>query len=436
MCGSLSNNQTMSFLWGVSATAYQMEGAIAEDGKSPSVWDTFVHEPGRVIDETTGDVAADHYHRYGEDVALMAELGVDVYSLSVAWTRVQPDGTGPANPAGIGFYDRLVDALLAQGISPFVTLYHWDLPQSLEDRGGWLSRDTAYRYADYAALVADTLGDRVGMWVTLNEPFVHTVFGYGLGMHAPGKMLLFEALPAAHHQLLGHGLAVAALRQRSRAPITITNHYSPIRVVGERDEDRAAAAFYDALHNRVCTDPLFGRGYPDGFDLPVRDGDLETIAAPLDAIGVDYYMPTGVSAPGDGDGLLPFDLVELPGYEQTDFGWPVDPDGLREVLMRLHREYAMPMYVMESGCAYADHPDDQRRIDYHAAHIGAVRAAQAQGADVRGYFVWTLVDNFEWAEGFTKRFGLVHLDPDTLVRTPKRSFHWYREQISNNRSVR
>src|SRR6185437_9267281 len=224
----------------------------------------------------------------------------------------------------------------------------------------------------------------------LNEPFAHTVFGYGLGMHAPGKMLLFEALPAAHHQLLGHGLAVAALRQRSRAPITITNHYSPIRVVGERAEDRAAAAFYDALHNRVCTDPLFGRGYPDGFDLPVRDGDLETIAAPLDAIGVDYYMPTGVSAPGDGDGLLPFDLVELPGYEQTDFGWPVDPDGLREVLMRLHREYAMPMYVMESGCAYADHPDDQRRIDYHAAHIGAVRAAQAQGADVRGYFVWTL----------------------------------------------
>jgi beta-glucosidase len=423
----------MSFLWGVAATAYQMEGAIAEDGKSLSVWDTFAHEPGRIIDGTTGDVAVDHYHRYREDVALMAELGVDVYSLSVAWTRVQPDGTGPVNAAGIGFYDRLVDALLEQGISPWLTLYHWDLPQTLEDQGGWLNRDTAFRYAEYVALVADALGDRAGAWVTLNEPFVHTVFGYGLGMHAPGKMLLFEALPAAHHQLLGHGLAVAALRPRSRAPITIANHYTPVRAVGDRDEDQIAAAFYDALHNRVCTEPLFGRGYPEMFDMPVRDGDLETIAAPIDAIGVDYYMPTGVSAATGDDGLLPFDIVELPGFEQTEFGWPVDPDGLTEVLMRLHSEYQMPMYVTESGCAYPDHPDDQRRIDYHESHIGAVRAAQAQGADVRGYFVWTLIDNFEWAEGFTKRFGLVHLDPDTLARTPKRSFRWYREQISKNR---
>jgi beta-glucosidase len=226
---------------------------------------------------------------------------------------------------------------------------------------------------------------------------------------------------------------VAELRRRSRSPITIANHYSPVRAVGDRDEDHIAAAFYDALHNRVCTDPLFGRGYPEMFDMPVRDGDLDTIAAPLDAIGVDYYMPTGVSAGGP-DGPLPFELVDLPGFEQTEFGWPVDPDGLTEVLMRLHREYSVPLYVLESGCAYAEHPDDQRRIDYHAAHIKALRAAQAQGADVRGYFVWTLVDNFEWAEGFTKRFGLVHLDPDTLVRTPKRSFHWYREQISNSRS--
>jgi beta-glucosidase len=271
------------------------------------------------------------------------------------------------------------------------------------------------------------------MWLTFNEPYVHTVFGYGLGMHAPGKTLMFDALAAAHHQLLGHGLAVPVLRSRSGSPVSIANHYSPVRAAGDREEDQVAAAFYDALHNRMCTDPLFRRGYPEMLDLPVREGDLETIAAPLDAIGVNYYMPTGVRAATEDDAVLPFELVDLPGFEQTDFGWPVDPAGLTEVLMRLHGEYGVPLYVTESGCAYAEHPDDQRRIDYHASHIKAVRAAQAQGADVRGYFVWTLVDNFEWAEGFTKRFGLVHLDPDTLVRTPKRSFHWYREQISQSR---
>lgn len=427
-----------NFRWGVSATAYQIEGAVDEDGRGPSIWDTFAHEPGRVADGTTGDVACDHYHRYPEDVALMAGLGVDSYHLSVAWSRVQPSGTGPVNPAGIAFYDRLVDALLAADIDPVATLYHWDLPQPLQESrhgggGGWLERDTAYRYAEYAGLVAGALGDRVKLWVTLNEPFVHMVYGHAFGLHAPGQALLFDALPAGHHQLLGHGLAVAALRSASGSPVTIANHYSPVRVVGDTDADREAGARYDALHNRMFTDPLFGRGYPDGFDLPVRDGDLEVIAAPLDALAVNYYAPTGVSAPGDPDGPLPFDLVPLDGYPVTDFDWPVVPEALTELLLRLHREYRLPLYVTENGCSYPSTSDDPERIAYLSSHVDAVRTALDGGADVRGYFVWTLTDNFEWAEGFTKRFGLVHLDPQTQVRTPKASYHWYRDLIARSR---
>jgi beta-glucosidase len=427
-----------NFRWGVSATAYQIEGAVGEDGRGPSIWDTFAHEPGRIADGTTGDVACDHYHRYPQDVALMAGLGVDSYHLSIAWSRVQPGGTGPVNPAGIGFYDRLVDALLAAGIDPVATLYHWDLPQPLQESrhgggGGWLERDTAHRYADYAGLVANALGDRVKLWVTLNEPFVHMVYGHAFGLHAPGQALLFDALPAGHHQLLGHGLAVPALRAASNSPVTIANHYSPVRVVGDTDADREAGARYDALHNRMFTDPLFGRGYPDGFDLPVRDGDLEVIAAPIDALAVNYYAPTGVSAPGDPDGPLPFDLVPLDGYPVTDFDWPVVPEALTELLLRLHGEYRLPLYVTENGCSYPSTSDDPERITYLSSHVDAVRAALDGGADVRGYFVWTLTDNFEWAEGFTKRFGLVHLDPQTQVRTPKASYHWYRDLIASSR---
>src|SRR4051812_7998024 len=248
------------FVWGVSTAAYQIEGAVGEDGRGRSIWDTFAHEPGRVVTGETGDVACDHYHRYAEDVELIAGLGVDAYRFSVAWPRVQPDGRGPANEAGLAFYDRLVDALLARGIDPVATLFHWDLPQALQDDGGWFNRDTASRFAEYADLVAARLGDRVGMWVTLNEPFVHTVFGHAFGVHAPGQALMFDALPTAHHQLLGHGLAVAALRGRSSAPVTIANNYSPVVVFGDTESDHAAGAFYDALHNRLFTDPLLGRG--------------------------------------------------------------------------------------------------------------------------------------------------------------------------------
>ncbi|MGN9912432.1 GH1 family beta-glucosidase [Phytohabitans sp. LJ34] len=425
----------MAFTWGVSTAAYQIEGGAAEGGRGPSIWDVFSHEPGRIADGSTGDVACDHFHRYPEDVDLMAGLGIDAYRFSIAWPRIQPDGTGPANAAGVDFYDRLVDALLAKGIDPVVTLFHWDLPQALEDKGGWLSRDTAFRFADYAGLVADALGDRVRMWITLNEPFIHMTLGYATGEHAPGQTLLFGALPVAHHQLLGHGLAVATLRARGAGAVTIANNYSPVWPVGDGDAEAAAA--YHALHNRLFTDPLLGRGYPElGLDPSVvRDGDLDTIAAPLDALGVNYYNPTSVRAPSTPDSPLPFEIVPVEGYPTTAFGWPVVPDGLRQLLAWLKDEYGEalpPIHVTESGCAY-DGIDDPERVTYLDGHIGAVRAAMASGVDVRGYFVWSLLDNFEWAEGYTKRFGLVHVDYETQVRTPKTSYAWYRDLIRASR---
>jgi beta-glucosidase len=420
-------------VWGTSTAAYQIEGAASEDGRGPSVWDTFAHEPGRIANGDTGDVACDHYHRYAEDVELLAGLGVDAYRFSVSWSRIQPDGRGPANPAGLAFYDRLVDALSARDIDPVATLFHWDLPQAIQDDGGWFNRDTAGWFADYVDLVAARLGDRVAMWITLNEPFVHTVFGHAFGVHAPGQALMFDALATAHHQLLAHGRAVTVLRGQSSAPITIANNYTPVVVIGDTDADRTAADAYDSLHNRLFTDPLFGREYPQWIDLPVLPGDLETIAAPIDALGVNYYNPTGIRAPAAPEAGLPFEIVPLEGYEVTDFGWPIVPEGLGQILTRLHDDYGLPLYVTESGCAYPESPDDKRRIDYLAGHIDAVEAVRGKGVDVRGYFVWSIVDNFEWAEGYDKRFGLVHIDFDTLERTPKASYAWYRDRIAHSR---
>ena len=426
------------FRWGVSTSAYQIEGGADADGRGPSIWDTFAHTPGRIIDGSTGDVACDHYHRHREDVALLAGLGVSAYRFSIAWPRVRPGGTGPVNAAGLDFYDRLVDDLLAAGIDPVATLFHWDLPQPLEDAGGWLNRDTAGHFAEYADLTAARLGDRVKLWITLNEPFIHLSLGHGTGEHAPGRTLLFDSFPAAHHQLLGHGLAVAALRAHSTAPVAIANNYSPVVRHGDTDADHAAAAAYDALHNHLFTDPLLGRGYPDGFDPGVvRDGDLAVIAAPLDVLGVNYYNPTGVRAPEAGS-PLPFELVPLEGYPRTAFDWPVVPDGLRDLLVGLRDRYGdalPPIQVTEGGCAYDDVPDadgrvsDPDRIAYLDGHLRAVRAAIDEGVDVTGYFVWSLLDNWEWAEGFTKRFGLVHVDFATGTRTPKSSYAWYRSQV-------
>ncbi|MGV9979760.1 GH1 family beta-glucosidase [Micromonospora wenchangensis] len=426
------------FRWGVSTSAYQIEGGATADGRGPSIWDTFAHTPGRIVDGSTGDVACDHYHRHREDVALLAGLGVAAYRFSIAWPRVRPGGTGPVNAAGLDFYDRLVDDLLAAGIDPVATLFHWDLPQPLQDAGGWLNRDTAAHFAEYADVTAARLGDRVKLWITLNEPFIHLSLGHGTGEHAPGQTLLFDSFPAAHHQLLGHGLAVTALRARSSSPVAIANNYSPVVRHGDTDADQAAAAAYDALHNHLFTDPLLGRGYPDGFDPGVvRDGDLAVIAAPLDVLGVNYYNPTGVRAPGEGS-PLPFELVPLEGYPRTAFDWPVVPDGLRTLLVGLRDRYGdalPPIQVTEGGCAYDDVPDadglvpDPDRIAYLDGHLRAVRAAIDEGVDVTGYFVWSLLDNWEWAEGFTKRFGLVHVDFATGTRTPKSSYAWYRAQV-------
>ncbi|MFB4317676.1 glycoside hydrolase family 1 protein [Actinomadura sp. 21ATH] len=451
------------FLWGTATAAYQIEGAVKEDGRGASIWDAFCAEPGRVKNGATGEVACDHYHRWPEDVALMADLGAGAYRFSVAWPRIQPEGRGPADPRGLDFYERLVDALAERGIAPVLTLYHWDLPQALEDGGGWLDRDTAHRFAEYAGLVAGRLGDRVKVWITLNEPFVHMTEGYGIGVHAPGRALLLDALPAAHHLLLGHGLAVAALRERTGGQIALTNNHSPVWPASGSAADRAAAAAFDALQNRLFADPVLLGRYPDlsaygVTELPfVRDGDLAAISAPLDRLGVNYYSPTRIAAPRaaaaprpggasvlsevedrlEGAGL-PFEDVPIEGYRTTAFGWPVVPGGLRELLLRLRDDYGdalPPILITENGCSVRDEPGrpDRERIDFLDGHLRALHQAMEEGVDVRGYFVWSLLDNFEWAEGYEQRFGLVHVDFATLERTPKASFHWLRERLAEQR---
>ena len=436
------------FVWGVATSSYQVEGAVTEDGRGDSVWDVFCRRPGAIRDGQTGDVAADHYHRWPQDVALMADLGVSAYRFSIAWPRVQPEGRGPAHKAGLDFYDRLTDALLARGITPVPTLYHWDLPQPLEDEGGWLVRDTAHRFADYAGLAADKLADRIGMWITLNEPFVVMAFGYALGIHAPGRELMLGALPAAHHQLLGHGLATSALRSAGARQVAIVNNHSPSWPASEDPADVAAAQAYDTMHNRLFADPVllgtypdlsaFGIG-PDGLDC-VLDGDLAVISDPVDALGVNYYNPARLSALPDSP--LPFRMEPIPGYPLTAFGWPVVPAGLTELLTLLKERYGdrlPPVYITENGCSADDEVaadgtvNDQPRINYLDSHIRAVHAAMTSGVDVRGYFTWSLMDNFEWSEGYHQRFGLVYVDFETQKRTPKASFAWYRDLIAAQR---
>ncbi|MFB7471284.1 GH1 family beta-glucosidase [Kitasatospora sp. NPDC056184] len=433
------------FRWGVATAAYQIEGAVDEDGRGPSVWDTFVARPGAVRDGHTGAVACDHYHRYPEDIALMRGLDLDGYRFSMAWPRVLPAGAGAVNSAGLAFYDRLVDALLEAGITPLPTLFHWDLPQALEDSGGWLDRDTAYRFADYTTVVADRLGDRVPAWITLNEPFVHTVYGYAMGIHAPGRTLMFEALPAAHHQLLAHGLAASILHDRG-LEVMLSNNLTPVEPASPSPADTAAAEAYDALHNRLFTDPvLLGRypdlsalGVPDDIFGAVRPGDLDLIHAPgLDGLGVNYYNPTRIGAPTDP--VLPFTLLDIPeAPAHTAFGWPVVPEALTHLLLHLRDVYGEalpPLTITENGCSVdASTTPDRPRIDYLAAHLDALAAAMAEGVDVRGYYTWSLLDNFEWAEGYHQRFGLVHVDFATQKRTPRASYAWYRDLIAAHRA--
>ena len=445
------------FRFGMSTASYQIEGAVDEDGRGPSIWDTFTHTPGRIRNADTGDVAIDHYHRWESDLAHLAEAGIHDYRFSIAWPRIIPAGTGAVEPRGLAFYDRLVDALLERGIRPVPTLYHWDLPQALEDRGGWLVRDTAEALADYAAVVVERLGDRVRDWITLNEMSVQTLYGYALTDHAPGRGLGFGALPAAHHQLLAHGLAVQRLRDAGAERVGIAQQHFPVEPASDSPEDLAAAGMFHAITNRLFAQPILAGSYPDELRplLPIDDAqlaaDLEVISAPLDFYGVNFYEPVRIAAPRpdlDTTGALEIDLPEelpfapvlYPAEERTDFGWAIVPEALTALLVGLREDYPNmpPIVITEGGASFHDAPGpdgtvhDPRRIAYLDAHLRAVADAAAAGVDVRGYYVWSAFDNFEWAAGNQERFGLVYVDYATQERIRKSSWAWYRDVIAAN----
>ncbi|MEU3645882.1 GH1 family beta-glucosidase [Lentzea sp. NPDC034063] len=440
------------FRWGVATSAFQIEGAARLDGRGPSIWDTFAQVPGAVASGDTGDVAADHYHRWAEDVRLLVDLGVDAYRFSVSWSRILPEGTGRIEQRGLDFYRRLVETLQDNGVEPFLTLYHWDLPQALEDQGGWRNRDVAHRFADYAALVHEALGDVVTKWTTLNEPYCSSVVGYGEGRHAPGAREGHGSLAAAHHLLLGHGLAVQAMRANGTGgEFGIVLNQSPTVPVSDSPADVAAASRQDCLLRRQFTDPLFGSAYPDEMtsmfgeisDFSFRhDGDLAIIGQPLDYVGLNYYYRLHVAdAPHrEPDPAkrtahdIGVDTTQLPDVPRTGMGWPVEPAGLTFALTDLKARHPglPPVYVTENGCVYPDSEgfEDTERISYLRDHIAAAQAAEV---DLRGYFCWSLLDNFEWAHGYKHRFGLIHVDYQTLQRTPRASYHWYRSFITTAR---
>lgn len=451
------------FVLGTSTASYQIEGGVTAGGRGRSIWDDFSDRPGTIRDGSSGAVACDSYHRWDEDVDLLRGLGVDAYRFSVAWPRIQPTGSGPVNAAGLDFYDRAVDSLCEAGIAPFVTLHHWDLPSALQAKGGWMARETAERFGEYAAVVGERLADRVALWMPVNEPVVLTLFGHALGIHAPGEERGFEALAAAHHLLLGHGLATRALRAAGARAVGTANNHTPVHPVSDADEDVSAAALYDTIHNRAFAEPVLLGEYPNGMGEgmpgPVTE-DLAIISEPLDAYGVNYYNPTRVGAPGSAavtaalaatppavdapevpEGI-PFALVPVEAAERTAFGWPVAPEGLTELLSQLRDRYGdrlPPIHVTESGCSTDDVLEDgtvhdDARIRYLDAHLDAVVAAREDGVDVRGYFVWSLLDNFEWAEGYTQRFGLVRVEFDAgETRIPKDSYAWLRDRITRIR---
>ena len=433
------------FVWGAATSAYQIEGAVDVDGRGQSVWDTFCKRPGAVLNGDSGAVACDFYHRYPQDIELMRTLGIDAFRFSIAWPRVLPEGRGRVNQAGLDFYDRFVDELLAAGIRPFATLYHWDLPQALEDAGGWPVRATAEAFVEYVELVAARLGDRVDNWTTHNEPFCTSWLGYGIGIHAPGRTDLVDSAAAAHHVLLSHGLAVQALRRDCPdAELGIVLDSWPVHPASDDPRDVAAASVADGFRNRIFFDPVLRGCYPEDVlerlgpaAPPVLDGDLAIISAPLDFLGVNNYSRSIVRAGEDGE---PIELP-APAGPTTSMGWEVYPDAIYEVLTRLHSEYdTPPIYVTENGAAFADvraadgSVDDPERIVYLAGYVDAVARAMAEGVPVRGYFVWSLLDNFEWSYGYTQRFGLIYVDFETLERVPKSSFEWYRGLAASGRA--
>lgn len=443
-----------NFLWGAATAAYQIEGGWNEDGKGESIWDRFSHTPGNVLNGDTGDVACDHYHRWREDVALMKSLGLRAYRFSISWPRVLPAGRGQANQAGVDFYSRLVDELLAADIIPFVTLYHWDLPQMLQDEGGWPARATAEAFVEYADLVSRQLGDRVKHWITHNEPWVVAFIGYEQGRHAPGLQSWPAAVMASHHLLLSHGWAVPVIRGNSAgAEVGITLNYGPAVAASPSAADLHAARHHDGYVNRWFLDPLYGRHYPADIvadyaamdRLPqggmafVQPGDLETIATPTDFIGLNYYTRAVVRDESATDNL-PRTVFVAPESEWTEMGWEVYPEGLLETLGRVYFGYRpAKMYVTENGASYSDGPGkdgrvrDERRITYLREHFAAAHRALQAGIPLAGYFVWSLMDNFEWGWGYSQRFGVVWVDYETQERILKDSARWYRDVISTNR---
>lgn len=448
------------FVFGTATASYQIEGAVDEGGREASIWDVFSHTPGKVVNGDTGDVACDHYHRYRDDVRLMKELGIDSYRLSIAWPRIQPYGKGEANEEGFAFYEALLDELEAVGIEPAITLYHWDLPQALEDDGGWTNRETALRFADYAAMVHARLGKRVKRWITLNEPFCSSILGYSEGRHAPGRQEGDGALAAAHHLLLGHGLALEKMRAQAEPDeqIGITLNLQPVRPVSDSPEDKEAADRSLLLSNLIFTDPILAGKHPElarkvwgeATDFRwIQDGDLEIIGKPIDFLGVNYYFPSNVKAApyreDDPKLRVASDIgaqdVIFPGQEITAMGWPVEADGFRRLLNWLKETYPAlpPIYITENGCAQPDVVDsdgkvhDPKRVNYLEGHLAAVRDAISDGVDVQGYYCWSLMDNYEWAEGYAKRFGLVYVDYNSQERIPKDSYTWFKELIQANR---
>ena len=439
----LVNQFPPEFEWGVATSAFQIEGAAFEDGKGESIWDRFCRVPGVIADASNGDVACDHYHRLDADLDLIAGLGVDLYRFSTAWPRVQPLGEGAWNEKGLAFYDRLVDGLLARGLAPHLTLNHWDLPQALQDKGGWESRDTVHRFVDYALGMQRRLGDRLAAITTHNEPWVVAVLGNEEGTFAPGIKSRKTAIQVSHHLLLSHGLALKALRaEGATARLGIVLNMAHTMPLTDSAADRAKAKLDDARGRRWYSDPLFKAAYPAEVlaelrsDAPVvLAGDMEAIAQPLDYLGINYYSRALSSAAG------PIEPKDKP-YPKTDMGWEIYPDGLRELLLTLHREYPLPpTYITENGGAFPDAASDGRvhdadRTDYLATHLQAVGQALAAGVPMVGYMVWSLMDNFEWSSGYAKRFGIVHVDYATLERTPKDSALWYRDLVAQCRALR
>jgi beta-glucosidase len=438
------------FVWGAATASYQIEGATGEDGRGESIWDRFSHTPGKVARGDTGDVACDHYHRWRQDIGLLGELNLQAYRFSIAWPRILPEGRGRVNGRGLAFYDRLVDSLLDERITPWITLYHWDLPQVLEDQGGWPVRATADAFAEYVDVVTRRLGDRVQYWITLNEPWCSAHLGYCDGHHAPGRKNRADSLAAAHTLLLAHGLAVPIVRRNSPgAQVGITLNLAQVYPASDSPADGGAARRHAGFFNRWYLDPLYGRGYPDdmvelyGHDVPSTDptSDFTTIAAPTDFLGLNYYAPTFIR---DEPSELPLRAGDagLAGAERTEMDWIVYPRGLEDLLHWVAREYPTgPLYVTENGAAYADpapangHVADPSRTRYYAGHLAAAQRAIAGGVPLRGYFAWSLLDNFEWAFGYTRRFGITYVDFATQERTIKDSGRWYGRVARENRLV-